>query len=336
MNKEVLKKTADALVATGKGILAADESNGTMGKRLAGIGMPNEESHRQAWRQTVFTTPNLGNWISGIILFDETIRQSTTGGEKFVDTLKKQGIIPGIKVDGGLVSFGEGENVTEGLDGLETRLAEYATMGAGFAKWRALINISDTNPTQACLDENAKRLADYAWACQEAGVVPIVEPEVLMDGDHTFERCKEVTLQTFATVFKALKEKGVYFEGMLLKPSMVVSGSSCTTQATPQQVAEATIEVLKETVGAGTAGIVFLSGGQSDEDATMHLNLMNQIGGTPWPLSFSYGRALQAAGLQAWGGKSENVAAAQRVLALRAKCNGAATTGTYTEGMEAA
>jgi fructose-bisphosphate aldolase class I len=336
MNKELLKKTAEALVATGKGILAADESNGTMGKRLASIGMPNEESYRQGWRQTVFTTPNLGNYISGIILFDETLRQSTTDGQKFTDTLKSQNIIPGIKVDAGLIAFGEGENVTEGLEGLADRLAEYAEMGAGFAKWRALINITDTNPTQKCVDENAKRLAEYAWLCQEAGIVPIVEPEVLMDGDHTFERCKEATLQTFASVFNALEERGVYFEGMLLKPSMVVSGASCVTQATADEVAKATVEVLNATVNENTAGIVFLSGGQSDEDATMHLNLMNQMGVTPWPLSFSYGRALQAAGLQAWGGKSENVAAAQRVLALRSKCNGAAATGKYSESMEAA
>lgn len=336
MNKELLKNTANALVATGKGILAADESNGTMGKRLASIGMPNEENYRQAWRQTVFTTPNLGDYISGIILFDETLRQSTTDGEKFTDTLKKQNIIPGIKVDAGLVECCGGQNVTEGLDGLADRLAEYATLGACFAKWRALITITDTYPTQECLDENAKRLAEYAWLCQEAGIVPIVEPEVLMDGEHTFERCKEVTMQTFSTVFKALEEKGIYWEGMLLKPSMVISGADCSTQATANEVAQATVEVLKATVHSSTAGIVFLSGGQSDEDATMHLNLMNQIGGTPWPLSFSYGRALQAAGLKAWGGKSENVAAAQRVLTLRAKCNGAASAGKYSESMEAA
>lgn len=336
MNKDLLKTVAAKLVAKGKGILAADESNGTMGKRLAGLGLPNEETYRQAWRQTVFTTPNLSEWISGIILFDETLRQSTTDGEKFTDILKKQDIIPGIKVDAGLVEFAAGETVTEGLEGLEARLAEYAEMGAGFAKWRALIHITDTLPSQACLDENAKRLADYAWACQQAGIVPIVEPEVLMDGSHTFERCKEVTMQTFSTVFKALADKGIYWEGMLLKPSMVIAGADCPTQATAEEVAAATLEVLKATVHADVAGIVFLSGGQSDEDATVHLNLMNQMGGAPWPLSFSYGRALQAAGLKAWGGKSENVAAAQRVLALRAKCNGAAATGTYTDSMEAA
>ncbi len=334
MDKELLKQTATALVASGKGILAADESNSTMGKRLKDIGKPNEESYRQAWRELMFTAPNISDYISGVILYDETIRQSTLAGEKFTDTLKNQNIIPGIKVDEGLVDCCDGENITKGLEGLETRLAEYAKLGAGFAKWRALIHITDTNPSQKCLDENAKSLAEYAYLCQKEGIVPIVEPEVLMDGNHTFERCKDATKQTLTSVFKALKERGVYMKGMLLKPSMVIAGSTCPIQATANQVAEATVEVLKETVDVDIAGVVFLSGGQSDEDATLHLDLMNKIGKAPWPLTYSYGRALQAAGLKAWSGEKENVTKAQEVLLHRAKCNSLASKGEYSPSME--
>ena len=332
-----LVSTADALVAKGKGILAADESTGTIKRRFAGINVESTEENRRFYRQLLFTTEGAADFISGVILFDETIRQSADDGRPFPEVLSSQGILPGIKVDTGakdLAGF-PGEKVTEGLDGLGDRYAEYRDLGARFAKWRAVITIGDAIPTRGCIHANAHALARYAGLAQEAGIVPIVEPEVLMDGDHTIERCAEVTEATLAAVYQELGESRVVLDGTLLKPNMIVSGKGCPTQADVQQVAEETIRVLKRTVPAAVPGIVFLSGGQSSELATAHLNAMNAIGGVPWELSFSYGRALQETTLKAWGGTPINTAAAQKAFYHRAKCNGAARFGDYTDKMEA-
>lgn len=332
-----LVSTADALVAKGKGILAADESTGTIKRRFAGINVESTEENRRFYRQLLFTTEGAADFISGVILFDETIRQSADDGRPFPEVLSSQGILPGIKVDTGakdLAGF-PGEKVTEGLDGLGDRYAEYRDLGARFAKWRAVITIGDAIPTRGCIHANAHALARYAGLAQEAGIVPIVEPEVLMDGDHTIERCAEVTEATLAAVYQELGESRVVLDGTLLKPNMIVSGKGCPTQADVQQVAEETIRVLKRTVPAAVPGIVFLSGGQSSELATAHLNAMNAIGGVPWELSFSYGRALQETTLKAWGGTPINAAAAQKAFYHRAKCNGAARFGDYTDKMEA-
>jgi fructose-bisphosphate aldolase class I len=332
-----LEATARALVAPGKGILAADESSGTIEKRLKNINVPSNEENRRAYRELLFTTPGLGESISGVILYDETIRQKASDGTPFVEVLKRQGIIAGIKVDEGakaLAGF-PGEKVTEGLDGLRERLAEYVKLGARFTKWRAVITIGKQIPTQTCLEANAHALARFAALSQEAGLVPIVEPEVLMDGDHTIERCEEVTEATQKLVFHALSEHRVSFESMLLKPNMIVSGKDCPQQAGSQQVAKATSRCLRRCVPAAVPGVVFLSGGLSDEAATQFLNEMNKRGGAPWQLSYSFGRALQAPALKAWKGQAANVAAAQKALYHRGKCNSAARSGKYTEAMEA-
>jgi len=333
-----LEATARALVAKGKGILAADESSGTIQKRLKSINVESTEENRRAYRELLFTTKGAGEFISGVILFDETIRQKSKDGVPFVEVLGKQGIIAGIKVDEGAKALAQfpGEKVTEGLDGLRDRLAEYGKLGAKFTKWRAVITIGDGIPTPTCIGANAHALARFAALSQEAGLVPIVEPEVLMDGNHTIERCYDVTANALDGVFHTLHEHRVGYERMLLKPNMVIAGKECPRQAGPQEVAESTLRCLKNHVPAAVPGIVFLSGGQSDEQATANLNAMNAIGGAPWELSFSYGRALQAPPLKAWKGAPANVPAAQAAFYHRAKCNGAARYGKYSEAMEKA
>jgi fructose-bisphosphate aldolase, class I len=336
MSTEDLAATARAMVAAGKGILAADESSGTIEKRFKSIAVESSEENRRAYRELLFTTDGLGEFISGVILFDETIRQRAVDGIPFTEILRAQGIIPGIKVDRGtkpLAGF-DGEKITEGLDGLGDRLADYDALGARFTKWRAVITIGDRIPTAGCIAANAEALARFAALSQEAGLIPIVEPEVLMDGDHTIERCYEVTAETQATVFAALRRHRVHFDGMLLKPNMVVSGSACPEQAGVREVAEATIRCLRDNVPAAVPGIVFLSGGQSDELATAHLDAMNRLEPQPWQLSFSYGRALQAPALKAWKGEPANAVAAQMALYHRSKLNGAARFGRYSEEME--
>jgi fructose-bisphosphate aldolase, class I len=338
MNPNDLAATARAVVAPGKGILAADESSGTIEKRFKSIEVSSTEEHRRAYRELLFTTVGAGEFISGVILFDETIRQRTADGTPFPEALRAQGIIPGIKVDKGakpLAGF-DGEKITEGLDGLRDRLTEYRDLGARFTKWRAVITIGDGIPTQGCIDANAEALARFAALSQEAGLVPIVEPEVLMDGDHTIERCFEVTAATLAGVFAALRRHRVRLDGMLLKPNMVLSGSDCPEQASVQAVAEATVRCLRDTVPASVPGIVFLSGGQSDELATAHLDAMNRLAPQPWQLSFSYGRALQAPALKAWKGDPANGPAGQQAFYHRAKLNSAARYGSYRKEMESA
>ncbi len=332
MSAASLQSTALALVAEGKGILAADESGGTIKKRFDSIQVESTEANRRDYRELLFTTPDVGDHISGVILFDETLRQDTAGGTRLVEVLQDAGIIPGIKVDTGakpLAGHPE-ETVTEGLDGLRARLEEYAELGARFAKWRAVYRIGEAIPSPACIAANAHALARYAALCQEAGLVPIVEPEVLMDGDHYIDDCEIVTEEALHTVFAELALQDVLIEGMLLKPNMVISGAGCAEQAGVEEVAERTLRCLLRNVPAAMPGIVFLSGGQSDEVATRHLDAMNKLAAVkPWKLSFSYGRALQAAPLKAWGGKAENEAAAQAALMERAKANGAATLGKY-------
>ena len=338
MNVADLASTAHALVAPGRGILAADESSPTIEKRFKSIGVESTADSRRAYRQLLFTTEGMEKFISGVILFDETLRQNADDGTPFSQVLSDRGVIPGIKVDAGakaLAGF-PGEKVTEGLDGLRDRLAEYRDLGARFAKWRAVIAIGDGLPSRACVGANAHALARYAALCQEAGLVPIVEPEVLMDGDHAIERCDTVTRGVLRAVYGQLYGQGVDLEGTLLKPNMVLSGKDCPKQADVEEVAEATVRCLTQSVPAAVPGIVFLSGGQSSELATGHLNAMNALGQHPWELSFSYGRALQQPVLKAWLGKPENVAAAQQALHHRAECNGAARHGSYSEAMEAA
>ena len=338
MKTENLESVARNLVASGKGILAADESTPTIEKRFKSIGVASTEENRRAYRDILFTTAGVGEFISGVILFDETIRQKTRDGRTFVEALEQQGIIPGIKVDKGAKPMANfpGEKVTEGLDRLRERLAEYWKLGARFAKWRAVISISDKVPTRRCIETNAELLARYAALSQEADIVPIVEPEVLMDGTHTIERYFEVTQQTLESVFHALYEHRVSLEGMLLKPNMVLSGKDCPQQASVQEVAEATVRCMKRVVPAAVPGLVFLSGGQTDLQATEHLNAMNRLDQVPWQLSFSYGRALQAPVLKAWKGEPANVADAQRAFHHRALCNSKARFGKYTEAMETA
>jgi len=333
-----LATTARAMVAEGKGILAADESAPTIKKRFDSIGVESTEERRRAYREILFTTEGAEEFISGVILFDETIRQSAADGTPFPKLLASKGILPGIKVDTGAKALAgaPGEKVTEGLDGLRDRVAEYRELGARFAKWRAVITIGDGIPSDYCLDANAHALARYAALCVEGGLVPIVEPEVLMDGPHTIERCYEVTERTLRRVFDALYDQRVALDEMILKPNMVLSGSECSTQASVSQVAEATLRCFRSCVPAEVPGAVFLSGGQSDEIATAHLNEMNKLGGGPWEISFSYGRALQAAPLKAWAGEAGNTPAAKKALLHRARCNGAARYGEYTAKMEAA
>ena len=339
MSAHELARTAGALVAPGKGILAADESHPTITKRFEALGIAGSEETRCAYRQMLFTTPGIGEFISGVILFDETIRQKADDGVLFSAVLSRQGIIPGIKVDRGAKALAgaPGEKVTEGLDGLRDRLGEYRGLGARFAKWRAVIAIGDGLPSAYCLDANAHALGRYAALCQEAGLVPIVEPEVLLDGDHTLERCFEVTEATLHRVFRALGAQRVVLEHLLLKPSMVLPGKNCPRQAGVAEVAEATVRCLLRAVPAAVPGIVFLSGGQSNESATAHLNAMNRLEGPrPWQLSFSYARALQAPAMKAWGGQARNVPAGQRAFHHRAKCNSAARYGRYSPEMEGA
>lgn len=328
-----MEGTAAALVAGGKGILAADESTETLGKRFKGVSAANTEENRRAYRELLFATPGLDEYISGVILFDETIRQKAADGTPLIEALQRQGIIPGIKVDHGAKAMAgfPGEKVTEGLDGLRERLVEYRTLGARFTKWRAIITIGANVPTGTCLRANAHALARYAALSQEAGLVPLVEPEVLMDGDHTLERHAEVTERTLRLVFHALADHQVRLEAMLLKPNMVLSGKDCPQQASVAEVADATLRCMRRTVPAAVPGLVFLSGGQSDESATVHLNAMNQSEPAPWELSFSYGRALQAPALKAWAGLAVNAAAAQHELRHRAKCSHLARLGKYTE-----
>ena len=331
-----MESVAKKLVASGKGILAADESSGTIEKRLKSINVPSTEENRRAYREILFTTAGAGEFISGVILFDETIRQKTRDGRTFVEALEPQGIIPGIKVDKGAKPMANfpGEKVTEGLDGLRERLAEYRKLGARFAKWRAVIGIGEKIPTRRCIETNAELLARYAALSQEADLVPIVEPEVLMDGTHTIERHFDVTEQTLRIVFNALAEYHVALEAMLLKPNMVLSGKDCPQQASVPEVAEATVDCMKRVVPAAVPGLVFLSGGQTDVQATEHLNAMNRLDRVPWQLSFSYGRALQAPVLKAWKGEPANVADAQRAFHHRALCNSKARFGKYMAEME--
>jgi fructose-bisphosphate aldolase, class I len=338
MAADELAVTAAALVAPGKGILAADESSGTIKKRFDTIDVESTEDNRRAYRELLFTTEGAGEFISGVILYDETLRQRAADGTPLPQLLTRQGILPGVKVDTGTTGLAgfEGEKVTEGLDGLFDRLVEYRELGARFTKWRAVITIGQGIPSLGCIAANAEALGRFAASSQEAGLVPIVEPEVLMDGEHPIERCDAATRATLAEVFAALHRHRVRLDGMLLKPNMVLSGSDCPTQAGVAQVAEATVACLRDHVPASVPGIVFLSGGQSDEVATAHLDAMNRLGGAPWELSFSYGRALQAPALKAWKGQAANRPAAQQAFHHRARLNGAARSGSYTEAMETA
>ncbi|MDJ0654909.1 MAG: fructose-bisphosphate aldolase class I [Xanthomonadales bacterium] len=339
MNVEKLAQTAQAMVAEGRGILAIDESSPTIKKRFKQVKLESTEENRRAYREMLLSTAGLGEFISGAILFDETLRQSTSDGVRFVDQMKEAGILPGIKVDKGAhrLAGHPGEKVTEGLDGLRPRLAEYAELGAEFAKWRAVITIGDGTPSSACVEANAHALARYAALCQEADLVPIVEPEVLMNGEHDLDTCFEVTEATLRSVFAALYEQNVLLEGAVLKASMVISGDRCPNKANLQEVAEGTLQCLYNSVPAAMAGVVFLSGGQTEVDATRHLNAMNQIGPHPWPLSFSYGRALQHSALKKWGeNPADNVQEAQEILLRRARCNGQAAMGQYEAAMESA
>ena len=337
MNKQALETIANAMVADGKGILAADESTGTIKKRFDSINVVSTEDSRRDYREMLFrTTQAMQDNISGVILFDETIRQKAANGTPLTQLISDAGSLPGIKVDAGAKDLAghAGEMVTEGLDGLRDRLADYHALGAKFAKWRAVINIADGLPSAACLAANTHALARYAALCQEAEIVPIVEPEVIMDGGHSVERCMDVTSAALSSLYAQLAEQDVHLEGTILKPNMVVSGTQNATQAGVQQVAEMTIECFKKNVPQAVPGIVFLSGGQSDVDATAHLDAMNKIGGLPWKLSFSYGRALQAAPLKAWGGEAANVEAAQAAFAHRAKMNGLAALGQWDASLE--
>lgn len=337
MDKNLLSRTAAAMVARGKGLLAADESSGTCEKRFKSIGVECTEQNRRAYRDLLFTTKGIEDFVSGVILFDETLRQSTlSGNERFPAYLEGKGIIPGIKVDKGIhdLAFCPGEKVSEGLDGLRDRLQEYFKLGARFAKWRAVITIGPGIPSHACMYANAHALARYSALCQEASIVPIVEPEVLLDGDHTIERCYEATEATLSALFAALRAYNVSLEHTILKASMVVSGKDCPKQADVERVAEQTVLCLKRTVPAALPGIVFLSGGQGDEAATAHLNEMSKMPGLPWPLTFSYSRALQNPPLKIWRGSPGNVAAAQRAFHHRARMNGLASQGKYRPDLE--
>jgi fructose-bisphosphate aldolase class I len=326
------------LVADGKGILAADETPGTLTRRFDALGIRSTEHSRRAYREMLFTAPGAAAFLSGVIMQDETIRQTSASGSPLAQVLAGRGIVPGIKVDTGAkpLANAPNETVTEGLDGLRDRLAEYRGVGARFAKWRAVIRIADAVPSAAGVSANAHALARYAALCQEAGLVPIVEPEVLMDGSHSIERCEEVTGMVLHAVFHALVEQRISLEAMLLKPNMIIAGTDCPRRASVQEVATATLRCLRRHVPAAVPGIVFLSGGQTDRIATAHLNAINRLPGPkPWKISFSYGRALQDAALEAWHGRDENVKAAQEALAHRARCNGAASLGRYTDDMEA-
>jgi fructose-bisphosphate aldolase class I len=336
MNPSELARVAAAMVAKGKGILAADESTGTIKKRFDTIRLASTEENHRAYRDLLFTAPAAAESISGVIMYDETLRQKTKDGMPFPQYLARQGMIPGIKVDLGakpLANF-PGETITEGLDGLRDRLIEYHSLGARFAKWRAVIDIAEDIPTDFAIEANAQALARYAALCQENDIVPIVEPEVLMDGAHSIDRCAEVTERTLQTVFDQLFKQRIMLEGMVLKPNMVISGKKAANRAPPQAVAEATVRVLKHHVPSAVPGIAFLSGGQSPAEADLHLSLINQLGPLPWSVTFSYGRALQDEALKAWGGSASNVPAAQKEFVRRAKLTSLATTGRYASDME--
>jgi fructose-bisphosphate aldolase class I len=336
MNYGDLERAARAMVAKDKGLLAADESTGTIKKRFEKLAVESTEENRRAYREMLFTTPGIAQWISGVIMYDETLRQKTREGVPFAQYLARQGVIPGIKVDGGAkpLALFPNETITEGLDGLRERLVEYFKLGARFAKWRAVIDIGEGIPSAFAIEANAHALARYAALCQEQNIVPIVEPEVLMDGGHAIERCEEVTSAVLTEVFDQLKAHRIYLEGMILKPNMVISGKKAPQRAAAQQVAEATLRCLQRHVPAAVPGIMFLSGGQTPAEATLHLSLMNARAPLPWQLSFSYGRALQDTALTAWGGKAQNVAAAQKEFAKWARLNGLARSGAFRAGME--
>ena len=336
MELDLLKKTAQQMVASGKGILAADESTGTIEKRFSKIDVPSTEENRRAYREMLLTAPGLGQYISGVILYDETIRQSTSDGTPFVEVLQKAGILPGIKVDQGVAAM-EGspnEKVTKGLEGLPERLKEYAKLGAKFAKWRAVITVDSTLPTDANIRQNAKDLAGYARACQEAGIVPIVEPEVLMDGSHTMECCREASERVLTALFEELKNAGVAIEGIVLKTNMVIPAKESGEKKSADEIADATVALFKKILPQKLPGQAFLSGGQSEIEATENLNVINARGPHPWKLSFSYGRALQDSALKRWKGSKENVPAAQSILLHRAKMNSLAAQGKYSNEME--
>ena len=335
MDTKLMMETARAMVAPGKGLLAADESAGTCKKRFDTVNVECNEENRRAYREMLFTTPGIPEYVSGVILFDETLRQKTKDGVNFGEYLKKNGVIPGIKVDGGVhdMALHPGEKVSEGLDKLAERMKEYFSLGARFAKWRAVITIGEGIPTQACLQANAHALARYSAICQEASIVPIVEPEVLLDGNHTAERSERVHERTLETLFHELFGQDVIPECLILKASMCVSGKENAKQAGVQEVAERTLRVLKRTVPAALPGVVFLSGGQTDENATAHLDAMNRMG-APWPLTFSYSRALQAVALKAWRGQAGNVAAAQKAFHHRARMNSLAAKGQWNANLE--
>ena len=336
MSLDNIEEIASFIVADGKGILAADESNPTCGKRFDSIGVESTEENRRDYREMLFRSKGMKGNIGGVILFDETIRQSAVDGSLLRDLISEQGALPGIKVDKGLQPIEDcpGETVTVGLDGLDERLKEYASMGAKFTKWRAVINIGDGIPTDKCIDANMDALADYAKCAQDNGMVPIVEPEVLMDGDHNIDECYQATEKSLKSLFNHLEKKGVNIKGTLLKPNMVTSGKDNSNQASIDEVAEKTLDCLIKNVPAELAGVTFLSGGQSDMLATAHLDAMNKIGGFSWKLSFSYGRALQAPSLKAWGGKSENVFISQDELSHRAEMNKLASLGQSEEELE--
>jgi fructose-bisphosphate aldolase, class I len=334
----VLETTAAELVADGKGILAADESNRTMAKRMQAVGATSTPATRLRFRELLVSTPGAADAISGVILYDETIRQSTADGTPFPRLLERLGMVPGIKVDTGAkpLAGAEGETVTEGLDGLRERLAEYRDLGARFAKWRAVLSIGEATPSRYCIAVNAHALARYAALCQEAGIVPIVEPEVLMDGDHAIDRSAQVTEETLRAVFAELLDQRVRLEGIVLKPNMVLAGYECRQQPSVEEVARRTLAVLRRAVPAAVPGIAFLSGGQSDELASAHLSAINAAGDAPWELSFSYGRALQATALKTWAGREDNASEAQAAFDHRARCTAAARRGHYTHQLEQA
>ena len=339
MNLQELEKTARQLVAPGKGILAADESFGTIGKRFEAVGIETSEESRRAYREMLFTTPEIGEYLSGVILFDETLRQEASDGRRLSQVLEDQGIIPGIKVDKSTVSMplSPSEKFTQGLDGLGDRLAEYRELGARFTKWRAVITIGEGIPTRGCVEANAEALAMYAAFAQDHDLVPIIEPEVLIDGDHSIDRSYEVTEWTLHETFDEVRAHGVELSGLLLKPNMVISGKDASEQAGVEQVARYTVEALLRTVPPAVPGVVFLSGGQTDLQATQHLNAMNRLyEGLPWELSFSYARALQGQPMEIWGGSTDKVEAAQKAFRHRAKMNSAARDGRYSDDMEAA
>lgn len=337
MDTNLLKKTAKQMVAMGKGVIAADESASTCQKRFEAVGVPCTEENRRAYRETILATPGLEQYVSGVILHDETLRQETAGGESFVELLAKKGILPGIKVDAGVkdLALHSGEKITAGLDGLGERLVEYSTLGAKFAKWRAVITIGQGIPSDACIRANAHAMARYAALCQESGIVPIVEPEVLIDGDHSIEQCYDASIKILAKTFEELAGQNVMLEGTILKASMVIAGKKAAKQSSIEEVAKETLRALTATVPVSLAGVVFLSGGQGDEQATENLNAMNKMGAHSWPLSFSYARAIQNPVLKLWAANpSANVGKARETLLFRSKMNGLAAQGKYSSEME--